>query len=65
MGKKKVRCRVGGWEVEAVPGTAYTFGDGSRYWGPRPVAEVPKGEEYYFSGLEYAIPIEPEAQQEQ
>ena len=60
--EKKVLCQVGGWEVLAVPGTAYTFGDGSRYWGPRPLAEVPKGEEMFFAGIDYAVPINPEEQ---
>jgi len=38
--ENEVLCKVGGWEIMAVPGTEFTFGQGCYCWGPIPVLEV-------------------------
>lgn len=49
---QETTCRVGGWLVQAVPGTEYTFGNGGNSWGPYPVESAPEGCE----GLAVAVP---------
>ena len=63
--EQAVPCMVGGWEVLAVPGTQFTFGDGNVTWGPYTLAEAnaiaEKTEYYPFEGIAAAVPIEQEA----
>ena len=53
---KKQLCRIGGWELEAVPGTLFAFGGGGACWGPIPLDEVQEG--WDVEGCAAAEPIE-------
>lgn len=54
--KQPCLCKVGGWEIIARPGDAYTFGQGNIIFGPVRLDEVEP--EYDVEGIAYAIPIE-------
>jgi hypothetical protein len=49
-------CRVGGWEVMAVPGQRFTFGQGAIVWGPIPLDKVHDGDD--VEGIAEAVPID-------
>lgn len=56
MEKKKMLCRVGGWEIMAVPGQEFTFGQGCYCWGPIPIAELKPYMD--TEGIAVAVPVE-------
>ena len=56
-GARQVLCKVGGFEIMAVPGALYTFGLGSHLSGPLLHDEVPEEFSFDVNGLAVAIPI--------
>lgn len=50
-----VLCKVGGWEIQARPGDAYTFGQGNVVFGPVRLDDVQEG--YDVDGIAYAVPV--------
>jgi len=55
VARQPCKCKVGGWEVTAIPGEAYTFGQGNVVWGPIRVSDVTP--EMDVDGIAYAIPV--------
>lgn len=52
---EKVPCKVGSWEILAIPGTLYTFGCGGNCFGPIALNEVEPNMD--TNGIATAMPL--------